>query len=156
MGINEDDISFEEFFAAYSEAQKQGVEDDKKPKLKDYEEMKPEAKEEFEELVLEIDTKIIDMLKLLEEYRKKCVEEGKYAEANKAKEKHEELRRKETVRQVNIIKTSQEQELKAIEEAQKVQFIEFSNAWDKYMSEYEVTALKSIDKLKVILIILYY
>jgi hypothetical protein len=31
---------------------------------------------------------------LLEEYRRKCVEEGNYAEANKAKEKHEELKRK--------------------------------------------------------------
>ncbi len=55
----------------------------------------------------------------------------------------------ETIRQINIIKGSQEQELKAIEEAQKAQFMEFSEAWDKYMNDYESTAIKSLEKLKV-------
>lgn len=53
------------------------------------------------------------------------------------------------MRQINIIKSKQERELQAIEEAQKAQFIEFSAAWDKYMSDYETTALKSLEKLKV-------
>ncbi len=50
---------------------------------------------------------------------------------------------------MNIVKTGQERELRAVEEAQKAQFFNFSGAWDKYMSEYETTALKSIEKLKV-------
>ena len=53
------------------------------------------------------------------------------------------------MRQVNNIKASQEHELQAIEEAQKAQFLEFSEAWDKYMNDYEATAIKSLDKLKV-------
>ena len=52
------------------------------------------------------------------------------------------------MRQINNLKASQEHELQAIEEAQKGQFIEFSEAWDKYMS-YEATAIKSLEKLKV-------
>jgi hypothetical protein len=53
------------------------------------------------------------------------------------------------MRQVNNVKASQEHELQAIEEAQKAQFVEFSEAWDKYMNDYEATALKSLEKLKV-------
>ena len=52
------------------------------------------------------------------------------------------------MRQVNNIKASQEHELQAIEEAQKSQFIEFSESWDKYMGDYETTAIKSLEKLK--------
>ncbi len=85
----------------------------------------------------------------MDEYREKCVSEGNYNEANKAKQKYDELKRKETTRQINILKAAQEHELNAIQEAQKAQFMEFSQAWDKYMQEYETTALKSIDSLKV-------
>jgi hypothetical protein len=60
------------------------------------------------------------------------------------------------MRQINIIKSKQERELQAIEEAQKAQFIEFSSAWDKYMTDYETTALKSLEKLKVKYIKLIY
>jgi hypothetical protein len=37
-------------------------------------------------------------LRLLEEYRRKCEDEGNYSEAKKAKQKFEELLKKETVR----------------------------------------------------------
>lgn len=56
---------------------------------------------------------------------------------------------RETTRQLNNIKASQERELQALEEAQKAQFVEFSEAWDKYMNDYEETAMKSLEKLKV-------
>lgn len=82
--------------------------------------------------------------------------EGNYNDANKAKQKYDELKRKETIRQINILKSSQEQELNAIQEAQKAQFLEFSQAWDNYMQEYEITALKSIDNLKVFLVKAYF
>ena len=35
-----------------------------------------------------------------------------------------------------------------IEAAQKAQFLEFSQAWDNYMSDYEATAYLSLEKLK--------
>ena len=46
------------------------------------------------------------------------------------------------------MRTAQEQELLTIENAQKSQFIEFSQAWDNYMSDYEATAYLSLEKLK--------
>ena len=95
------------------------------------------------------DTKVLDFLRLLEEYRRKCEEQGNYGEARKSRSKFEELLKKETQRQKNNIKAAQEQELANIEAAQKAQFLEFSQAWDNYMSDYEATAYLSLEKLKV-------
>jgi hypothetical protein len=94
------------------------------------------------------DSKVLDFLRLLEEYRRKCEEEGNYAEARKASSKFEELLKKEVTRQRNNIRAAQEHELANIEAAQKAQFIEFSQAWDHYMSDYEATAYLSLEKLK--------
>ena len=44
------------------------------------------------------DNKVLDFLRLLEEYRKKCEVEGNYSEAKKERGKIDELLRKETVR----------------------------------------------------------
>ena len=44
------------------------------------------------------DSKVLDFLRLLEEYRRKCEEEGNYAEARKSKSKFDELLKKETIR----------------------------------------------------------
>jgi membrane-associated HD superfamily phosphohydrolase len=95
------------------------------------------------------DSKVLDFLRLLEEYRRKCEDEGNYAEARKARAKFDELLKKETARQRNNIRAAQEQELLNIEAAQKAQFLEFSQAWDNYMSDYEATAYLSLEKLKV-------
>ena len=57
------------------------------------------------------DSKVLDFLRLLEEYRRKCEEEGNYAEARKAKSKFDELLKKETQRQKNNIRAAQEHEL---------------------------------------------
>jgi len=54
------------------------------------------------------DSKVLDFLRLLEEYRRKCEDEGNYAEAKKAKQKFEELLKKETIRQKNNIRAAQE------------------------------------------------
>jgi hypothetical protein len=35
-----------------------------------------------------------------------------------------------------------------VESAQRSQFLEFSGAWDNYMSDYEATAYLSLEKLK--------
>ena len=45
---------------------------------------------------IQADTKVLDFLRLLEEYRRKCEEQGNYAEARKSRAKFEELLRKET------------------------------------------------------------
>ncbi len=68
---------------------------------------------------IQADTKVLDFLRLLEEYRRKCEEQGNYSEARKARAKFEELLRKETQRQKNNIRAAQEQELQNIEAAQK-------------------------------------
>ena len=52
------------------------------------------------------DSKVLDFLRLLEEYRRKCEEEGNYSEAKKARSKFEELLKKETVRQKNNIRAA--------------------------------------------------
>lgn len=98
------------------------------------------------------DSKVLDFLRLLEEYRRKCEEQGNYAEARKSRSKFDELLKKETQRQRNNIRAAQEQELQNIESAQKSQFLEFSQAWDNYMSDYEATAYLSLEKLKVSLL----
>lgn len=94
------------------------------------------------------DSKVLDFLRLLEEYRRKCEDEDNYGEARKARAKFDELLKKETARQRNNIRAAQEQELLNIEAAQKAQFLEFSQAWDNYMSDYEATAYLSLEKLK--------
>lgn len=52
------------------------------------------------------DSKVLDFLRLLEEYRRKCEDEGNYSEAKKAKSKFDELLKKEVVRQKNNIRAA--------------------------------------------------
>lgn len=52
------------------------------------------------------------------------------------------------LRQLQNMRQAQEQELVTVEAAQRNQFLEFSNAWDNYMSDYEATAYLSLEKLK--------
>ena len=47
------------------------------------------------------------------------------------------------------MRLAQEKELMNIEGAQKAQFTEFQQAWDKYMADYEQTAFQLIEKLKM-------
>jgi len=47
---------------------------------------------------IQADAKVLDFLRLLEEYRRKCEEGGNYAEARKSRSKFDELLRKETQR----------------------------------------------------------
>ena len=46
------------------------------------------------------------------------------------------------------MRQAQEGELITVENAQRSQFLEFSQAWDNYMSDYEATAYLSLEKLK--------
>ena len=58
------------------------------------------------------------------------------------------LKLKEMSRQKRNMKVAQSKELLSVEESQRIQFGEFTNAWDDYMREYEETALKSLEELK--------
>ena len=46
------------------------------------------------------------------------------------------------------MRIAQEKELLNIENAQRLQFVEFSEAWDKYMADYEATAFELIEQLR--------
>lgn len=61
----------------------------------------------------------------------------------------DEITLKEILRQEHNIRSFQEEELAQVENAQREQFIEFNKVWDTYMSEYEATAIASLEKLKV-------
>ena len=139
-----DHLNFDEFVNLISQVEQkldEGGDADK--------ELGAEAAQQISGVVnIQADSKVVDFLRLLEEYRRKCEAEGNYAEAKKAKLKFDELMRKETIRQKNNIRSAQEQELQNIEQAQKAQFLEFSQAWDNYMSDYEATAYLSLEKLK--------
>lgn len=87
---------------------------------------------------------------MLQAFQQKCEVEGKYGEAKLAQEKMEEIRVKEMQTQENNIHAFQEEELAQVENAQKEQFVEFNKVWDRYMVDYEATALESLEKLKVI------
>lgn len=94
------------------------------------------------------DSKVVDFLKLLNDYRRKCCAEMNLPEARRAQLKFEDLKNKEMLRQLQNMRQAQEQELITVEAAQRSQFLEFSGAWDNYMSDYEATAYLSLEKLK--------
>lgn len=147
---NEGEITFQEFLKLMAKIENKI---DKKGEVEEAESERNEegserTKEAPKRTTIQTDSRVLDFLILLEDYRAKCEGEGKYAEARKARIKYEELLRKETIRQKNNIRIAQEQELQSIENAQKSQFLEFSQAWDNYMSDYEATAYLSLEKLK--------
>eukprot|EP00347_Sterkiella_histriomuscorum_P006757 403351546 len=143
---NHDDIiTFEEFLGMMQQIENKIVSDPNNNQRR-----KEFQRNSSQKGVIQIspDSKVLDFLRLLEEYRRKCEDDGNYAEAKKARSKFDELLKKETVRQKNNIRAAQEHELQNIEAAQKAQFLEFSQAWDNYMSDYEATAYLSLEKLK--------
>ncbi|CAL1161170.1 unnamed protein product [Cladocopium goreaui] len=90
----------------------------------------------------------LTLLKRLNAYKKQCESNGEYVEAQKARKKYEELRAKEEERQRRLVDQAQQQEMMEVEQAQRAQFLGFSNAWDKYMADYESTAYMSLERLK--------
>lgn len=46
------------------------------------------------------------------------------------------------------MRIAQQRELVNIETAQRLQYQEFSEAWDKYMNDYESTAYDLVEQLK--------
>lgn len=76
----------------------------------------------------------LTLLKRLNAYKKQCESNGEYVE--------------EEERQRRLVDQAQQQEMMEVEQAQRAQFLGFSNAWDKYMADYESTAYMSLERLK--------
>ena len=69
--------------------------------------------------------------------------------ANKFKKIFDRWSDDEQERQSHNMRIAQQRELINIEQAQKVQYTEFAEAWDKYMADYEATAFNLVENLKV-------
>ncbi|KAH8060719.1 hypothetical protein JL722_4832 [Aureococcus anophagefferens] len=66
----------------------------------------------------EPDPKVLEFLRILEQYRRKCEKEGNYLEADRAHQQLEMLRKQE-------------------EKRQQKAYTDFNAAWDKYLEEYD-------------------
>ena len=94
------------------------------------------------------DLKVIDFIRVLHNYKRQCLKEGKLTEVKRSKNKINELRNKEMLRQLSNMCVSHEKEVTTVEKAQRKQFAGFEKAWDSYMMEYEMGAQKSVVKLQ--------
>ena len=101
--VEDQEINFDQFLIVLKKAEEKLAEKGNKPNIDNYENTnpRPNALNQSEELVVELDAKVMDFLRLcivnkdrlLDEYRKKSVQEGNYSEAKKAKEKSDELKK---------------------------------------------------------------
>jgi hypothetical protein len=83
------------------------------------------------------DPKVLEFLRILEEYRVKCEEEGNYLEAGRAHKQLSVLRKQEEKRQQKAVKARQISERQDVQLAHNMQFSDFNASWDKYMEEYD-------------------
>ena len=86
------------------------------------------------------DPKVLEFLRILEEYRVKCEEEGNYLEAGRAHKQLSVLRKQEEKRQQKAVKARQISERQDVQLAHNMQFSDFNGSWDKYMEEYDSMA----------------
>merc|ERR1719223_1476255 len=93
------------------------------------------------------DPKVLEFLRILEEYRVKCEAEGNYLEAGRASEQLETLRKQEERRQTKALRARQLSEKQDVQIAHNMQYAEFNAAWDKYMEEYDTMAQTYIQQM---------
>jgi hypothetical protein len=93
------------------------------------------------------DAKVMEFLRILEEYRVKCEEEGNYLEAGRANKQLNVLRKQEEVRQQKAVLARQLAERQDVQLAHNMQFSDFNSAWDKYMEEYDGMAQMYIQQM---------
>merc|ERR1712188_348521 len=91
---------------------------------------------------------VSDFLRILEEHRIECENEGKYVQAEIAKKRLDELRDREENRQREAMKSRQITELLGVEEAHMMEFQQFNAIWDKKMEEFEMNAKELIDNMR--------
>jgi hypothetical protein len=95
----------------------------------------------------ETDPKVMDFLRILDEYRLKNEDEGNYAEAERASNQLDSLRKQEIRRQIKALKARQLSERQDIQIAHNLQFAEFNQAWDKYMDEFDQMSQKYVEQM---------
>jgi hypothetical protein len=83
------------------------------------------------------DEKVLEFLRILEEYRVKCENEGAYLEAERATTQLATLRKQEEKRVLRVLKARHAAERNDVSIANSIQFAEFNTAWDKYLEEYD-------------------
>lgn len=93
------------------------------------------------------DPKVIEFLRILEEYRVKCEDEGNYLEAGRAHKQLQVLKKQEEKRQHKAVKVRQISERQDVQLAHNMQFNDFNAAWDKYMEEYDNMAQVYIQQM---------
>lgn len=93
------------------------------------------------------DPKVIEFLRILEEYRLKCEEDGNYLEAARAYNQLETLRKQEEKRQQKAIRARQIAERQDVQVAHNMQYTDFNASWDRYMEEYDNMAQMYIQQM---------
>uniref|UniRef100_A0A7S2WV09 EF-hand domain-containing protein n=1 Tax=Rhizochromulina marina TaxID=1034831 RepID=A0A7S2WV09_9STRA len=93
------------------------------------------------------DPKVMEFLRILEEYRLKCEDEGDYLEAGRAQEQLETLRRQEEKRQQKAVRARQIAERSDVQIAHNMQYQDFNKAWDRYLEEYDKMAQMYIQQM---------
>jgi len=85
----------------------------------------------------EADEKVVEFLRILEEYRAKCEAEGDYIEAGRASTQLETLRKQEQRRREKALRAQQIAQRQDVQIAHNMQFDEFNASWDNYMEEFD-------------------
>lgn len=93
------------------------------------------------------DPKVMEFLRILEEYRLKCEEEGDYLEAGRANEQLDTLRKQEEKRQQKAVRARQIAERSDVQIAHNMQYSDFNKAWDRYLDEYDKMAQMYIQQM---------
>lgn len=93
------------------------------------------------------DQKVFEFLRILEEYRIKCEDEGNYLEASKANKQLEILKKQEEKRQQKAIRARQLIERQDIQVAHSMQYHEFNRSWDLYLQNFDNMAQKYIQQM---------
>ena len=89
----------------------------------------------------------MEFLRILEEYRIKCEEEGDYLEAGRAYEQLDTLRKQEEKRQQKAVRARQIAERSDVQIAHNMQYSDFNKAWDRYLDEYDKMAQMYIQQM---------
>lgn len=82
--------------------------------------------------------------RVMDEMRKRFELADNYMMANHFRKIFERWSQDEQKRQSHNMRIAQQRELVNIENAQRIQYQEFSDAWDKYMRDYEKTAFELV------------
>jgi hypothetical protein len=93
------------------------------------------------------DAKVLEFLRILDEYRLKCEEEGNYMEAGRAAKQLDTLKQQEEKRQGKALKARQIAERQDVQIAHNMQYSEFNQAWDRYLEEYDQMAQMYIQQM---------